>query len=139
MPPLSLLLPVFVLVFLTIGAAFWLLKCRYRAVTEGLNPLYFKTNRGAKIPAYLEQATQHYDNLYEMPTLFYAVVAITLAVGATDVTMVILAWVYTGSRVVHSWIHLGSNRILRRRNIFLVSVFVLASMWLWLLIRLVFQ
>ncbi len=131
MIPETILFPVFLLVALNFAVAIWLLKCRYRAVAEGLNPLYFKANRGAKIPRHMEQAQQHYENLYEMPVLFYALVAMALAAGAVDTTLIILAWGYTLSRFLHSAIHLGSNHILKRRNAFLLSFAFLALMWIW--------
>ena len=74
MSQIPVLYPVFAMALLTFIAAVWLLRCRIKAVKAGLTPLYFRLNHGAKLPDYVVQATQHYDNLFEMPILFYVVV-----------------------------------------------------------------
>ena len=88
-----LLLPLTGMFWLTIGIALWMLKLRYRAVREdGLNPAYFKLNKGAKLPDYLAKVTQHFENLLEVPPLFYIGVILVLVLGFNDWGYIGLAW-----------------------------------------------
>lgn len=131
-----ILYPAFAMALLTFIAAAWLLRCRIRAVREGLTPTYFRLNHGAKLPDYVVQATQHYDNLFEMPLLFYVVVTLSYVTQAADWTLVALAWAYVGARGVHTSIHLRSNKLRWRMWTFLSSYALLVLMWGWLFIRL---
>jgi hypothetical protein len=137
MPQTIMLYPAFAVALLTFAAATWLLRCRIRAVREGLNPAYFRLNHGAKLPDYVVQATQHYDNLFEMPVLFYVVVVLAYVTQQADWALVMLAWAYVGTRLVHTWIHLGANKLRQRMRVFLLSYGLLVLMWLWLFVRLV--
>ena len=40
-----------------------------------------------------------------------------------------LAWAYVGCRVIHSVVHLGSNKIMPRMTIYAVSWAMLIAMW----------
>ncbi len=114
-----------------------MLQLRYRAVLEDkLHPGYFKLNRGAKLPDYLVQVTQHYENLYETPVLFYAIVILAYILKVVDVVTLTLAYSYVVARIVHAFVHLGSNRILLRRNVFLLSIVILTIFWLYVFIKL---
>ncbi len=137
MNPESIIFPLVAMVVLTVTVSVYLLKCRYRAVLEnGLNPRYFKENRGGKLPSYLVQVTQHYENLFEMPMLFYVVCILLFITHNVDIASVVLAWGYFASRVIHAYIHIGTNKLLQRRNIFLVSSLLLLALWVWLFIKL---
>jgi len=60
---------------LSLSIGIRMLQLRFRTVLKDkLHPGYFKLNRGAKLPDYLVQANQHYENLYETPVLFYVIV-----------------------------------------------------------------
>ena len=133
MNPVALLYPLLVMVALTFAVAVWLIRCRIVAVRDGLNPLVFCLNRGGKLPDRLVQAAQHYENLFEMPVLFYLAILVAYVTNSVDVMLLTLAWGYVGLRVMHSWIHLGSNNLRWRVRSFVVSSLVLLGMWCWLL------
>lgn len=130
------LYPAFAMALLTFVAAIWLLRCRIKAVRAGLTPAYFKLNRGAKLPNYVTQATQHYDNLFEMPILFYVVTILIYITQQVDVPLLVLAWGHIGTRLVHTAIHLGSNKVRYRMWVFLLSYALLLAIWGWLFIKL---
>lgn len=131
-----ILYPPFALVILTFGIALWMLRLRFRAVrNRELNPKYFRLNRGGKEPEQLAQVTQNYDNLLEMPILFYAVCIASLAAQQVDTVLLSLAWVYVGARLIHSYIHTTYNYLLHRMSVFLFSTACLAAMWIYLAIK----
>ena len=59
-----------------------------------------------------------------------------LQTGQTSVLTLSLAWAYVGLRYIHSYIHLGSNKLMHRFRVFALSSFVLIALWLTLFIRL---
>ena len=131
----SLLLPVFGMVFLTVGIALWILKLRYKAVLEdGVNARYFKLNRGAKLPDYLVQVTQHYENLFETPVLFYLAIVFILILNLNDLAYVFIAWAYFLSRLIHAYIHTISNRLMYRKYAFILTGTILIFLWIRLLL-----
>ena len=140
-----MLYPMFAMVLLTIAVGVLMVKQRYRAVMEnGVSPAYFKLNRGGRLPEYLVRTTQHYDNLFETPLLFYAGVLSILVLQQTDWVYLLLGWLYVLSRLAHAYVHIVINRLKLRRRVFLVSVWLLVFIWLrlaleplmsWLLYR----
>lgn len=125
-----LLLPLVGMIWLTIGIALWMLKLRYRAVLDdGLNPAYFKLNKGAKLPDYLLRVTQHFENLLETPPLFYVAILLIMILGFIDSGYVVLSWLYLLSRLAHTYLHTTTNHVPHRKNAFLVSALVLIIIW----------
>ncbi|MCG8425842.1 MAG: MAPEG family protein [Chromatiales bacterium] len=134
----AIFFPVAGMAFLTLVVGVRLLQLRMRAVyKDGLNPGYFSYNRGAKLPDYLIKATQHYDNLFEMPLLFYLVALFVVLFEQVDLVYTLLAWCYLLLRAVHAVVHLGRNDLRQRRRLFLASSLVLYIMWGRLLLQLV--
>lgn len=127
----ALLIPLFGMIFLTFGIMFWMLKLRYRAVLrDGLDATYFRLYNNVEVPEYLQKVTQHYQNLLEMPALFYLAIVLLLILNLSDMLYVLLAWGYLISRLVHSYIHTTSNRLMWRKNSFISSMVVLLIIWL---------
>lgn len=72
---------------------------------------------------------------FELPVLFYAGVAFALLLGAADMAMATLAWLFVGTRVVHAVIHTGKNVVMARFTTFLVGFLILIAFWILLSIR----
>ena len=125
-----ILYPMFALVLWTffVGA----LQVRYtkRAVMEGLHPNYFRHKLGYEPPHYLLSTCQHFSNLFEMPVLFYAGVIAVYVTGINNIGLLVLAWLYVVTRLLHSRQHLADRHLLKRRNTFFASYFVLLAFWL---------
>ena len=50
-------------------------------------------------------------NQFELPVLFYAVAAFALILKGADRIMVVLAWLFVLTRLVHAAIHVGPNKV----------------------------
>ena len=137
MPSLSLLWPAFVLFLWTQLVVLRLATLRFRAVREKrVEARYYKVLRGdPPEPEEVAAVARNLSNLYEAPTLFYAGVAIALAIGADGVALVVTAWLYVATRLLHSLIHLTVNRVLWRFRAFAVSWLVLLAFWILLVAR----
>lgn len=133
-----MILPMIGMVLLTVIVSVRLIQLRYRAVLQdGVNPAYFKLNKGAKLPDYLVKVTQHYENLFETPLLFYVGVLLVLVLNQVDTLYIILAWAFLFSRIAHAYIHIGNNKIRLRRNSFLLSYLVIIILWIRIAVDLV--
>jgi hypothetical protein len=77
-----------------------------------------------------------YGNQFELPVIFYVICLIALITGKADFVMVVLAWVFVASRVVHALIHTGPNIVPLRGAAFGVGILVVMIMTGILLVRL---
>jgi len=130
-----ILLPVFVLVLLTLFLALWMGYERNKV-------LYSKEVRIKDIaltkeswPERPKQISNAYHNQYELPVLFYVLVAFALITRKADLIFVALSWVFVISRLVHAFIHTTSNRVPRRFFAYLVGLVVLTIMWVYFAIQ----
>ena len=74
-------------------------------------------------------------NQFELPVLFYAVTAFALIVAAADFLMVVLAWLFVLTRIVHAAIHIGPNKVRWRSPVFALGVLILVIMWVKLFLH----
>ena len=103
---------------------------RFAAAKAGrVDPRYYKVFRGDGEPPELAAQTRNLINLYEMPTLFYAGTAIAFAAGLAGPLLVGLGWAYVACRVVHTAVHLTSNKVMWRFRAFFASWLVLLAYW----------
>jgi hypothetical protein len=130
------LLPVFALTFLTLFTGASLELTRFRAARRGEVKLKDIAQSGKL--AFSEQNQKiaaSYENQLEMPTLFYALVALAVPLEKADVAFVALEWLYVILRYVHAYIHMTSNYVPRRFQAFTASVATLMAMWIYFAVR----
>ncbi|HIP95318.1 MAG TPA: hypothetical protein EYH38_03745 [Leucothrix sp.] len=134
----TIIYPLIGMVFLTFIVGVKMLASRIRAVKkEGMNPAFFALNRGAKQPDYLVRVSQHYENLFELPVLFYVVSLLIFITNKTDQIYLALAVSFVVIRYIHALIHITYNNLIHRRNSFLMGTIVLFIMWLRISFQLV--
>lgn len=88
--------------------------------------------------AWPERATQisnAYSNQFEIPMLFYALVALALPLRQMDLVMVLLAWVFVVTRYLHAAIYSTTNNLTQRFSTFFAGVLVLVAMWLYFALK----
>ena len=69
--------------------------------------------------------------------LFYVGCIIALVTHQAGVLVVGLAWAFVAARLVHTAIHLGPNTVIRRFQVFGLSMMLLLALWSVILIGLV--
>ena len=127
---LSLIYPMVALVFLTFFMVYLLWVMRVKAVrAREISPRYFKLNRGGELPEGVTAVTQNYNNLLELPILFYAVCIVAIILNQSAEYFIYHAWAFVALRFLHTYIHTTYNHILHRLYVFALSSFVLLSMW----------
>jgi hypothetical protein len=71
----------------------------------------------------------NFRNQLELPVLFYVVVAFAMIIHGADFLMVVLAWLFVLSRVIHAAIHIGPNKVRWRTPAFAFGCLTLMIMW----------
>lgn len=82
----------------------------------------------AQLPDKVSWKADNYNHLHEAPTVFYAVALVLAIIGQGDGLNALLAWIYTGLRVIHSLVQVTVNRVLVRFVLFALSSLVLISL-----------
>lgn len=131
----SLLLPVLVQVALTFALMAWMWKLRIGALKS--REVTFKdiALREPAWPARVTQIGNCFHNQLELPVLFYVLVAFILITRTNDIVFVVLAWVFVLARLVHAYIHTGSNDVQSRFYAMAASLTVLIAMWVTFAVR----
>jgi hypothetical protein len=75
------------------------------------------------------RAADNFRNLFELPVLFYAALAVAALSGQGGIAIVALAWSFVALRVVHSAIHCTYNRVMHRFIAYLLGGLVLWALW----------
>jgi hypothetical protein len=130
---LRVIYPMFAMVALTAVVLVTLFRSRVAAVRQGLIPLaYFGIYQGELEPESTAKPARHFANLFETPVLFYAVCLAAMVTNLAGVAMQALAWAYVAARLVHAYVHLGSNRVRHRLRAYFCSCLILLAMWIYL-------
>jgi len=75
------------------------------------------------------RASDNFRNLFEVPVLFYALVAVALAEGFTPDWLIGGAWGFVALRYLHSFIQCTYNRVMHRLPVFLLGFLLLLGLW----------
>jgi hypothetical protein len=134
-PIQAVLLPLFVQVALTFALLLWLAPLRARAFSsKTVHPGDIAL--GQKIwPPKAQQVANAFSNQFELPLLFYLLVVLAVVTRKDDLVFVILSWLFVASRLVHAWIHTGSNIVHLRGLSYGVGLLALIVMWIIFAVR----
>ena len=128
----DILYPVFVQVFLTFGVLISMAVARGRAIKtmdrQRGNP---ELAMGRVVwPDDAVKRAANFRNQFELPVLFYVVVAFALLTKGADLSMIVLAWLFVLTRAIHAAIHVGPNKVRWRTPAFAFGCLILMIMWL---------
>jgi hypothetical protein len=129
------LLPVFVQVALSFALLIWMVLARRETLVSGETRI---RDIALGEPNWPKQATQIgncYRNQFELPVLFYALIALALPLRHADLVIVLLSWVFVVTRFAHACIFVTSNDLGRRSTIWLAGVLVLLVMWIYFALK----
>ncbi|WMT78426.1 MAPEG family protein [Bradyrhizobium sp. Ash2021] len=129
------LLPVFVLVGLTFALLLWMASARSRAITGREISL---KDIALGQPNWPERATQIancFRNQFEIPLLFYALIALALPLRHADLFIVLMSWVFVVTRFAHAGIFVTSNDVRTRSLAWFAGVLVLLAMWIYFALK----
>jgi hypothetical protein len=134
----TVLLPVFVLVGLTFVLLLWMAGARRGALVGGETKIRDIALGQPNWPARATQIGNCFANQFELPLLFYILIALALPLRHVDLVIVILSWVFVITRFVHAGIFVTHNDLGQRSLAWFAGVLVLLAMWiyfaLWILL-----
>jgi hypothetical protein len=128
--PSTLLGPVIALVALT--GAVWLLMVLYRntAILRGSVSIRYFHDYASDVPTeWLERPARTFNNLMQVPTLFYGVCLFMLATNVADSAQIGLAWLFVLTRAVHALAYIGWNRVPYRFSAYFAGCITLGLIW----------
>lgn len=101
-------------VFAMVGwvAVIWLLMVVFRNVATlrgQATPQYYLTYNGPAPADWIERPARTFDNLMQLPTLFYLVCTLMLVTGQIDRAQLAYAWVFVALRALHSVVYISWN------------------------------
>src|SRR5882672_1758494 len=129
------LLPVFVLVGLTFALLLGMATMRTRAITGGETKMKDVALGESNWPTRAAQIGNCFSNQFEIPLLFYILIAIALPLHRADLVIVLLSWVFVVTRFAHAGIFVSSNDLNRRSLAWFAGVLVLFAMWLYFALK----
>ncbi len=126
--------PMFFMVLLTFVVGLITMKQRIASVKSGaVSPKYFKLMEGQEVPEIITKTTRCFNNMFEVPLLFYVASLLYLGLDIESVTGLVLAWFFVFMRYIQAYIHLTHNHLIHRMLSFWFAFFSTMGLWLNLL------
>ena len=132
----AILLPLFVEVALTFVLMLWMAYARTVAIKGKQTRMADIALGQANWPVRVQQISNCYASQFQLPVLFYLLTVLVIITRHADTVFVVMAWLFVVSRLVHAYIHTGSNYVPNRFNAFAVGSLILLAMWLIFAVRL---
>jgi hypothetical protein len=129
------LLPVFVQIGLTFALLFWMAGARGGALKSGETKKRDIALGQSNWPERATQIGNCYRNQFELPLLFYALIALALPIRHADLVIVMLSWVFVVTRFVHAGIFVSSNELGQRSSAWFAGALVLLAMWVYFALK----
>jgi hypothetical protein len=129
------LLPVFVQVGLTFALLLGMAAHRTRALKGGDVKFRDIALGQQNWPTGATQLGNCFSNQFEVPVLFYVLIALALPLRHADLVIVLLSWVFVITRFAHAGIFVTSNNVQQRSLAWFASVLVVFAMWLYFALK----
>ena len=129
------LLPVFVLVGLTFALLLWMAGARRQALVGGETKIRDIALGQPNWPTRATQIGNCFKNQFELPLLFYALIALALPLRHADLFIVLMSWVFVVTRFAHAGIFVTSNDLRQRSLAWFAGALVLFAMWVYFVLR----
>jgi hypothetical protein len=130
-----ILLPVFVQVFLTFALLMGMAMGRGQALSSGQTKPRDVAARQANWPARTAQLGDCFANQFEVPVLFYVLIALAMPLRHADLIIVMLSWVFVVTRFAHAGVFVTSNDVRTRSLAWFAGAIVVFVMWLYFALK----
>jgi hypothetical protein len=129
------LLPVFVLVGLTFALLLWTAGVRRQALVGGQTKIRDIALGQPNWPARATQVGNCFANQFELPLLFYVLIALALPLRHADLFIVLMSWLFVVTRFIHAGIFVSSNDLGQRSTAWFAGAVVLLAMWIYFALK----
>lgn len=83
-----------------------------------------------KLLAPVVNPSDNFENLFEMPVLFYVAILFLFVSGTGDGMFAAMAWIFVIGRALHSIIHCTYNQVMHRFTCYAISSLAVWAIWL---------
>jgi hypothetical protein len=129
------LLPVFVLVGLAFSLLMWMAVARRNAIVKEGTKIRDIALGQPNWPVRATQIGNCFKNQFEMPILFYILIALALPLRHADLVIVCLSWAFVVTRFVHAGIFVTSNDLNYRSLAWFAGVILVFAMWVYFAVK----
>jgi hypothetical protein len=91
---------------------------------------YFARYASDVPPDWVERPTRTFNNLMQIPNLFWCVCILMMVTQTLDAAQVVLAWIFVFTRVLHAIIYTGWNYLPARFGTWMAGVITLSVLWI---------
>jgi hypothetical protein len=121
---------------LLLTALVWLAMALVRNFAVLLGPTdaaYYVDYKTRPPPDWVERPARAFNNLMQLPMLFYVACLLMMQGAAVDAGQVRLAWLFVGLRALHAGLYIAWNRLPSRFGSYVASSLVLVLIWVRIL------
>jgi hypothetical protein len=129
------LLPVFAEVALVFALLIGMVAARRQTLVSGETRIRDVALGEPNWPKRTTQIANCFANQFELPVLFYALIALALPLRHADLVIVLLSWLFVATRLVHAGVFVTSNDFGRRSTIWIAGALVLLVMWIYFALK----
>jgi hypothetical protein len=128
--PALILGPVFVMVLVVALVALLMVSTRNLATLRGqVAARYYLAYSGPQPADWIERPARVFNNLMQLPTLFYVVCTLMLVTGQLDRAQLAYAWLFVALRTLHAVLYLVWNPLAYRFGTWLMGLITLLVLW----------
>lgn len=116
----------------------WLLMVvlrNYASMRDARAATYYLSYKADPPPDWIERPARAFNNLMQLPTLFYVACLIMMVRGRCDEAQLWIAWLYVATRALHAVVYIGWNPLPYRFASWVASSMALGVLW-WRLVSL---
>lgn len=122
--------PVFVMVLVVAVVALLMVTARNLATLRGqVAARYYLTYSGPEPADWIERPARAFNNLMQLPTLFYVVCTLMLVTEHIDRAQLAYAWVFVALRALHAVLYILWNPLPYRFGTWLMGLVTLLVLW----------
>jgi hypothetical protein len=103
---------------------------RNGAIIRGyISGAYYADYRSDVPPDWIERPARTFNNLMQVPTLFYVVCLALMVTERVDRAALCLAWIFVTQRAIHALVYMAWNYVPLRFAMWVASWMTLTVMW----------
>ena len=129
------LLPLMVQIGLTFALLIAMVGLRRQTLVSGETKIRDIALGEPNWPTRATQVGNCYRNQFELPVLFYALIALALPLRHADLFIVLMSWIFVITRLIHAGVFVTSNDLGRRSIAWIAGALVLLVMWLYFALK----
>jgi len=132
----SIFLPVLIQIMLVIALYIYLAIAKSRASQRGEVDEDRRAIFDDAWPDSVLKINNCIRNQFEVPVLFYVVITILWSLGAVNIFVHVVSWLFVATRIVHAYIHAGCNYVPLRRGVFSIGILILLVLTIFAVVAL---